>query len=111
MDLSLSLSLSLYTSIDLAWAFWQIPVRKADRQKTAFASELGLFKWRRMPFGMCNASVTLKRGIARALRKIANRKGSMVMAYIDDIVVDTETVEDHMVRLREVFECLKLASR
>ena len=70
----------IYTSIDLAWAFWQIPVPKADRQKTAFACELGLFEWRRMPFGMCNASATFQRAIARALRKIVNREGSMVMA-------------------------------
>ena len=96
----------IYTTIDLAWAFWQIPVRKPDRQKTAFACELGLFEWRRMPFGMCNASATFQRAIARALQKIVNREGSMVMAYIDDIVIATETVEDHMVRLREVFECL-----
>ena len=32
------------TSLNLAWAFWQIPVRKADRQKTAFACELGRFE-------------------------------------------------------------------
>ena len=99
----------IYTSIDLAWAFWQIPVRKANRQKTAFACELGLLEWRRMPFGMCNASATFQRVIARARRKIVNRKGSMVMAYIDDIVIATETVEDNMVRLREVFECLREA--
>ena len=99
----------IYTSIDLAWAFWQIPVRKADRQKTAFACELGLFEWRRMLFGMCNASATFQRAIARALHKIVNREGSMVMAYIDVIVIATETVEDHMVRLREVFECLREA--
>ena len=97
------------TSIDLAWVFWQIPVRKADRHKTAFACELGLFEWRRMPFGMCNASATFQRAIARALQKIVNREGSMVMAYIDDIVIATETVEDHMARLREVFECLREA--
>ena len=54
----------IYTSIDLAWAFWQIPVRKADRHKTAFACELGLFEWRRMPFGMCNASATFQQAIA-----------------------------------------------
>ena len=58
---------------------------------------------------MCNASATFQRAIARALRKIVNREGSMVMAYIDDIVIATETVEDHMVRLREVFECLREA--
>ena len=62
-----------------------------------------------MPFGMCNASATFQRAIARALRKTVNREGSMVMAYIDDIVIATETVEDHMVRLREVFECLREA--
>ena len=62
-----------------------------------------------MPFGMCNASATFQRAIARALLKIVNRPGSMVMAYIDDIVIATETVEDHMVRLREVFECLREA--
>ena len=59
-----------------------------------------------MPFGICNASATFQRAIVRALRKIVNREGSMVMAYIDDIVIATETVEDHMVRLREVFQCL-----
>ena len=31
------------------------------------------------------------------------------MVYIDDFVIATETVEDHMVRLREVFECLREA--
>ena len=99
----------IYTIIDLAWAFWQIPVRKADRQKTAFACDLGLFEWRGMPFGMCNASATFQRAITRALRDIVNRESSMVMAYIDDIVIATETVEDHMIRLREVFNCLREA--
>ena len=50
----------IYTSIALDWAFCQIPVRKADCQKTAFACELGLFEWRRMPFGKCNASATFQ---------------------------------------------------
>ena len=62
-----------------------------------------------MPLGMCNASATFQRAIARALRKVVNRERSMVMAYVDDIVIATETVEDHMLRLREVFECLREA--
>ena len=99
----------IYTSIDLVSVFWQIPVRKAERQRTAFACELGLFEWRRMPFRMCNASTFFQRAIARALRKLENRKGSMVMIYIDDIVIVNEIVEDCMVRLLEVFECLREA--
>ena len=58
-----------------------------------------------MTFGMCYASATFQRVIPRALRKIVNREGSMVMAYIDDIVIVIEVVEDHMVLLREVSEC------
>ena len=59
----------IYTSIDLTLAICQILVRKARRQKTAFACELGLFEWRRMTFGMCIASATFHRAIARALQK------------------------------------------
>ena len=62
-----------------------------------------------MPFGMCNASATFQRAIIRALRNIVNREGSMIMAYIDDIVNATETVEDHMICLREVSNCLREA--
>ena len=99
----------IFTSIDLAWAFWQIPLKKCDRRKTAFACELGLFEWRRMPFGLCNASATFQRSITRALQKIQQRHGSVVLAYIDDIVIATETIEDHLERIREVFECPKEA--
>ena len=99
----------IYTSIDFPWTFWQNPVRKADCQKTVFACELGLFEWRRMPFGLCNASATFQRAIALALQKIFNREGSMVMAYMDDIVIATETIEDHMERFKEVFEILREA--
>ena len=99
----------IFTSIDLAWAFWQIPLKKRDRRKTAFACELGLFEWRRMPFGLCNASATFQRSITRALQRIQQRHGSVVMAYIDDIVIATETIEDHIARIKEVFECLREA--
>ena len=99
----------IFTSIDLALAFWQPPLKKRDRRKTAFACELGLFEWRRMPFGLCNASATFQRSITRALQTIQQRYESVVIAYIDDIVIATETIEDHMERIREVFEYLREA--
>ena len=46
---------NLFTTLDLGLAFWQVPLRKQDRAKTGFACELGLFQWKRMPFGLCNA--------------------------------------------------------
>ena len=99
-----------FTSIDLAWAFWHIPLKKRDRWKTAFSCELGLFVWRRMPFGLCNASATLHRLINRAKKKYQQRHGSIVMVYIDDIVISTETIENPLMRVREVFECLREAA-
>ena len=60
-----------------------------------------------MPFGLCKASATFQRLITRALQKIQQRYGSVVMAYIDDIVIATETIEDHLVKTREEFECLR----
>ena len=47
----------LFTTLDLGSAFWQVPLRKKDREKTGFACELGLHQWKRMPFGLlvhCN---------------------------------------------------------
>ena len=61
---------------------------------------------------MCNAQATLSAGIIARARGIVYREvAGMVMAYIDDIVTATETVEveDHMVQIREVFECLREA--
>ena len=99
----------IFTSIDLARPFWQTPLKKCDRRKSALACELGFFEWRRMPFGLCNASATFQRFITRALQKFQQRHGSDVMAYIDDIVIATETIEDHIARVKEVFECLREA--
>ena len=96
----------VFTSIDMAWAFWQIPRKKRDRRKTC---ELGLFQWRRISFGLCNAPATFQRSITLALQKIQQPHGSVVMAYIDDIIIATGTIEDHSVGIREVFECLREA--
>ena len=62
-----------------------------------------------MPFRLCNATATFQRMMAKALRTVESREGSLVMCYIDDVIIATETVEDHLIRLREVFECLRKA--
>ena len=67
------------TTLDLGSAFWQVPIRKQDRNKTGFACELGLFQWKRMPFGLCNATATFQRLMAHALIGVTKKYGNLVM--------------------------------
>ena len=98
-----------FTTLDLGSAFWQVPLRKKDREKTGFACELGLYQWKRMPFGLCNATATFQRLMAQALARVTKKYGNLVMCYVDDVVIATPTLEDHIDRLDEVFGCMKRA--
>ena len=98
-----------FTTLDLGSAFWQVPLRKQDREKTGFACELGLFQWKRMPFGLCNATATFQRLMAQALTSVTKKYENLIMCYVDDVVIATPTLEDHIERLEEVFSCMKQA--
>ena len=98
-----------FTTLDLGSAFWQVPLRKQDREKTGFACELGLFQWKRMPFGLCSATATFQRLMAQALTSVTKKYGNLIMCYVDDVVIATPTLEDHIERLEEVFSCMKQA--
>ena len=96
-----------FTTLDLGSAIWQVPLRKRDRDKTGFACELGLFQWKRMPFGLCNATATFQRLMAHALICVTKKYVNLVMCYVDDVVIATPTMKDHIERLDEVFACMK----
>ena len=82
---------------------------KTFGEKTGFACELGLYQWKRMPFGLCNATATFQRLMAQALTGVTKKYGNLVMCYVDDVVIATPTLEDHIDRLDEVFGCMKRA--
>ena len=85
-----------FTTLDLGSAFWQVPLRKKDREMTGFARELALYQWKRMPFGLCNATATFQRLIAQSLTRVTKIYGNLVMCYVDDAVIATPTLEDHI---------------
>ena len=62
-----------------------------------------------MPFGLCNATATFQRLMAQALTRVTKKYGNLVMCYVDDVVIATPTLEDHIDRLDEVFGCMKRA--
>ncbi len=103
-------SARIFTSIDISKALWQLILRAADRYKTACATKTGLYQWTRMPFGLCNATATFQRLMNTILGDIKQEYGDVVLCHVDDILIVSITVEQHLRRLDEVFRKLGAAS-
>ena len=105
-DLLDQLSQSKYFStLDLAAGYWQIQVVPESRPKTAFATHQGLFEFRVMPFGLTNAPAVFQRLVQEVLEGLNPEGGpDFVSAYIDDILVFSRTLEEHMEHLRLVID-------
>ena len=71
-------------------------MRKQDRDKPGFACELGLLQEKRTIFGLCNAAATFQRLMAQALTSVTKKYGNLVMCYVDDVVIATPILEDHI---------------
>ncbi|UYV84620.1 hypothetical protein LAZ67_X002854, partial [Cordylochernes scorpioides] len=93
-----------YSSMDLRTGYWQIEVDEHDREKTAFITPDGLYEFRVMPFGLCNAPATFERMMDTVLKGL---KWNICLCYLDDIVVYGPSFEEHLKRLEVVLECLQ----
>lgn len=95
------------SSLDLSKAFWQIPLEESSKAKTAFQVHgKGLFQFKVMPFGLCNAPQTLQRLMDSLLGPELER---YVFVYLDDVIVATPTFELHIQILEEVHDRLRKA--
>jgi hypothetical protein len=57
-----------FTKLDLASAFWKVPIRKRDRVKTSFSFQGRTYQWRVMPFGLRNAPATFQRLVDKVFK-------------------------------------------
>ena len=58
---------------------------------------------------LCNATATIQRLMAKALTSVTKKYGNLIMCYVNDVVIATPTLEDHIERLDEVFTCMNQA--
>lgn len=93
-----------FSTLDLASGYNQVPVTEGDKPKTAFCTPFGLFEWNRMPFGLCNAPSTFQRLMERLF---GDQRHQSLLLYLDDIVVFSSSVTQHLERLEVVLGRLK----
>ena len=95
---------SWFCTLDLASGYWQIKMNEADKEKTAFASHVGLYEFNFMPFGLTNAPATFQRLMEKVLEGLIN---DACLLYLDDIIVYGDTFEEVYENLMKVMERLK----
>ena len=92
-----------FTSLDLKSGYWQVLMDEADKEKTAFACHCGLFEFNVMPFGLSNAPAIFQELMSIVLQGL----GHFATAYLDDILIYSETVDQHLHHLQQVFDRLR----
>lgn len=93
-----------FSVLDLKSGYYQVEMEEADKQKTAFVCPLGFWEFNRMPQGVTNAPSTFQRLMERCMGDL-NRKEALV--FIDDLIIFSDTLEEHESRLLQVLKRLK----
>ncbi len=93
-----------FSIIDLKSGYYQIPLSQRARELCTMITQLGTFQFHVIPFGLKNAPAYFQKMMNEILE---GSIGSHVFVYIDDIVIFSNTFEDHMQDLRKVLEKLK----
>ena len=102
-----SLSGSRYFStLDLLSGYWQVSLDDDAKAKSAFVTRNGLWQWKVLPFGLTSAPSTFERLMEKVLRGL---HWKTLLIYLDDVVVFSGSIQEHLTRLQEVFERLRQA--
>jgi cleavage and polyadenylation specificity factor subunit 1 len=93
---------SIFSKIDLVKGYHQVPVSKDSVQKTAITTPFGMFEYLYMPFGLRNAAQTFQRLMDQCFQDL-----NFLFTYLDDHLIFSASVEEHLLHLRTVFERLE----
>jgi hypothetical protein len=94
----------MFTRIDLRFGYYQIQIAQGDEEKTACCTRYGSYEFLVMPFGLTNALATFCTFMNDIFREWLD---DFVVVYIDDILVYSNSMEEHVEHLRKVFQRLR----
>jgi len=90
--------------IDAFSGYNQIYMNVTDQEKTSFITDCGLYCYTMMPFGLKNAGATYQRLVNRMFQ---TQIGRNMEVYVDDMLVKSLSLCDHVADLKEAFETLR----
>ena len=90
--------------LDVFQGYHQIPLAIDDQEKTAFVTPVGNYHYKVMPFSLRNAGSTYQRMMKKMFE---SQLGKNVEVYIDDMVVKSKLVSEHLADLSNIFEILR----
>ena len=92
---------SWFSSLDLRSGYWQVALTAEAREKTAFITNQGLWQFKVLPFGLCNAPATFERLMDSVLAGIPRQE---CVVYLDDILAHGGSFQVALGALRRVLE-------
>jgi len=92
-----------FSTCDLHWGYWQTEMDERDRDKTAFVTRKGQWRFKVLSFGLANAPSQFARIMELVMSGLTY---DVCLVYLDDILVFSKTFEEHLVRLATVFNRL-----
>ncbi|GFS75684.1 retrovirus-related Pol polyprotein from transposon 297 [Trichonephila clavipes] len=91
------------TVLDMLKGYWSIPMEDSSKHLTAFRTHRGQYQWNVSQFGLRNTAATYQRAMSKVVQTISD----FACAYIDDLAIFSDTWEEHLNHLEEVFKRLK----
>ncbi|GBM54305.1 Retrovirus-related Pol polyprotein from transposon 297 [Araneus ventricosus] len=96
-----------FSTLDLKSGYWQFEIQPEYKEKTAFTTGQGLWQFKVMPFGLCNAPATFERLMETVVHGL---RSEACLVYLDDIIIAGRTFQEHLNNIRKVFQRLQKAN-